>query len=136
MTGSDPEVVLVQDDTDVIRVRRAVTRHAEGVGLSVLDRTRVVTAASELARNMLKYAGQGEVRVGAVKEANREGVRVTFEDHGPGIADLEQALTDGFTTSKGLGLGLGGARRLCEDFQIETGVEQGTKVTIARWRDS
>ena len=102
--------------------------------MSLVDQTKIVTAASELARNTLDYGGGGEVRLEIVEQGGRRGVRLTFEDKGPGIADIEQALKDGFTTGKGLGLGLGGAKRLCNEFSIDSKPAIGTKVTIARWK--
>jgi serine/threonine-protein kinase RsbT len=104
------------------------------VGLGLVDQTKVVTAASELARNTLDYGGGGEVTVELVEQGGRRGVRLTFEDKGPGIADIEQALKDGFTSGKGMGLGLGGAKRLCNEFSIVSAPGTGTKVTIARWK--
>jgi serine/threonine-protein kinase RsbT len=103
-------------------------------GLSLVDQTKIITAASELARNTLDYGGGGEVRLKIIDDSGRRGVRLTFEDRGPGIADIEQALKDGFTSGSGLGLGLGGARRLSNEFAIESKVGVGTTVTIARWK--
>jgi serine/threonine-protein kinase RsbT len=103
-------------------------------GLTLVDQTKIITAASELARNTLDYGGGGELRMELVEEAGRRGVRLMFEDHGPGIADVQQALRDGFTSGSGLGLGLGGARRLSNEFSIDSQVGVGTKVTITRWK--
>jgi serine/threonine-protein kinase RsbT len=103
-------------------------------GLSLVDQTKIITAASELARNTLDYGGGGEVRMEVVEESTRRGVRLIFEDHGPGIADIEQAMRDGFTSGGGLGLGLGGAKRLSNEFKIESTAGSGTKITIGRWR--
>jgi serine/threonine-protein kinase RsbT len=103
-------------------------------GLSLVDQTKIITAASELARNTLDYGGGGEVRMEVVEENSRRGVRLVFEDHGPGIADIEQALRDGFTSGGGLGLGLGGAKRLSNEFKIESVPGSGTKITIGRWK--
>lgn len=119
---------------DVVRVRRAVASRTTALGFSLLDSTRMMTAASELARNMLSYAGGGEVHLEEVSEGARHGLRATFLDYGPGIADIEQALSDGFTTSRGLGLGLGGARRLVDDFEIRSIPGAGTAISIVRWR--
>lgn len=102
-------------------------------GLSLVDQTKVVTAASELARNTIDYGGGGTVDIDVVNGARR-GVRLLFEDNGPGIKDVEAALRDGFTTGNGLGLGLGGARRLCSEFSIESTVGVGTRVSCARWK--
>jgi serine/threonine-protein kinase RsbT len=102
--------------------------------LSLVDQTKIITAASELARNTLDYGGGGEARMELVEDGGRSGVRLMFEDRGPGIADIEAALKDGFTTGSGLGLGLGGARRLSNEFAIESTPGAGTKITIARWK--
>jgi serine/threonine-protein kinase RsbT len=103
-------------------------------GLSLVDQTKIITAASELARNTLDYGGGGEMRCEVLEEGGRRGVRLTFEDHGPGIADVAQAMKDGFTSGSGLGLGLGGAKRLSNEFAINSKPGVGTKVTIARWK--
>jgi serine/threonine-protein kinase RsbT len=102
-------------------------------GLSLVDQTKVITAASELARNTLDYGGGGELRIEFLDEGIRRGVRLSFEDNGPGIPDIEQALKNGFTTGSGLGLGLGGARRLSNEFFIESKIGIGTKIVITRW---
>ena len=107
---------------------------ATRAALSLVDQTKIVTAASELARNTLDYGGGGTARIMLLQEGARRGVRVIFEDQGPGIPDVEQALRDGFTTGRGLGLGLGGSKRLCNEFRIETELGKGTRITIARWR--
>ena len=117
-----------------MRVRQAAREGAVAQGFSLVDQTKLVTAASELARNTRDYGGGGEVEIQRLSESTRRGVRLIFVDHGPGIADIEQALTDGFTSGGGLGLGLSGAKRLCNEFSIESKVGEGTKVTIARWR--
>jgi serine/threonine-protein kinase RsbT len=119
---------------DVVRLRQAVRAWAVDLGFSLIDQTKVVTAASELARNTVDHGGGGTARLEALQEGSRRGVRVTFEDKGPGMADVERALQDGFTTGRGLGLGLGGARRLSSDFSIDSRVGQGTRVMITRWR--
>jgi serine/threonine-protein kinase RsbT len=129
---TDSLPVLTSDD--IVRVRQEVRRQAVAVGLSLVDQTKIVTAASELARNLLDHAGGGVVQVELIEQGERRGVRLAFEDHGPGIADVEKALTDGYTTGKGLGLGLGGARRLSNEFKIDTKPGEGTRITIARWR--
>ena len=133
MTPSRDEVLPIRDSDDVVRVRQAVRVQAVAAGLGLVDQTKIVTAASELARNTLDYGGGGTARVETFADARR-GVRLTFEDQGPGIPDIERALTDGFTTGGGLGLGLSGARRLCNEFDIRSAVGEGTRVTIARWR--
>ena len=128
------ETMAIQASDDVVRVRQQVRVHAVSVGLSLVDQTKIVTAASELARNMLDYGGGGIVTMEKLDDGIKRGLRLTFEDHGPGIPDIQQALKDGFTSGTGLGLGLGGARRLCNEFSIESTPGVGTKVTIARWK--
>jgi serine/threonine-protein kinase RsbT len=118
---------------DVVRVRQVVRGWAVELGFSLVDQTKVVTAASEVARNTVTYGGGGTARLEVVQDRGRRGLRVVFEDKGPGISDVEQALQDGFTSGTGLGLGLGGARRLSNDFAIESRVGEGTRVTIVRW---
>jgi serine/threonine-protein kinase RsbT len=103
------------------------------IGLSLIDQTKFVTAASELARNTVIHGGGGTARIEIIENGQRRGIRLTFEDQGPGIRDLEQALRDGFTTGNGLGLGLGGARRLAGEFNIESVPGQGTRVVILQW---
>lgn len=114
-------------------IRQAVRAAAVDLRLSLVDQTKIVTAASELARNTLEYGGGGTVRIQGLQDGGRRGLRLTFEDKGPGIPDIERALKDGYTTGNGLGLGLGGARRLSSEFAIESRPGEGTKVTIARW---
>src|ERR1700728_3168691 len=109
----------IRSSDDVVKVRQQTRMLAVEAGLSLVDQTKIITAASELARNTLDYGGGGEVRVEIVEDGGRRGVRLTFEDRGPGIADVQQALKDGFTSGTGLGLGLGGARRLSNEFSIE-----------------
>jgi len=127
------ETLPIKAGDDIVRVRQKVRVRATEVGLSLVDQTKLITAASELARNALDYGKGGHAVIEAITE-QRRGVRVTFCDKGPGIADIGQALTDGYTTGNGLGHGLGGARRLVDDFHIESKVGQGTTVTIARWK--
>jgi serine/threonine-protein kinase RsbT len=115
-------------------VRQQVRARAIQAGLGLVDQTKVVTAASELARNTLDYGGGGSVILSSIDDGMRHGVRLVFEDHGPGIADIQLALKDGYTTGTGLGLGLGGAKRLSSEFLIESAVGAGTRVTIARWK--
>jgi serine/threonine-protein kinase RsbT len=124
----------IQTSDDVVRVRQEVRKRAVEVGLSLVDQTKIITAASELARNTLDYGGGGTARVEIVVEPPRIGLRLTFEDKGPGIADVNLALTDGYTTGSGLGLGLSGAKRLSNEFHIESKLGEGTKVVIARWK--
>ncbi len=127
------EVVPVQSESDVVAVRRRVREMAAQLGFSLVDQTKVVTAASELARNTVTYGGGGSLRVETLN-GPRTGLRLIFEDKGPGIPNIELALRDGFTTGSGLGLGLGGSKRLVNDFEIVSRVGEGTKVTITRWK--
>lgn len=115
-------------------MRQAVRSSAVEIGLSLIDQTKLVTAASELARNTFIYGGGGSVLIEGVENSGRRGLRLSFEDQGPGIADIERALTDGFTTGTGLGLGLGGAKRLSSEFSIRSEVGKGTCVVITRWK--
>lgn len=124
----------LKTEHDIVMGRQTVRRLAQEQGFSLVDQTKLVTAASELARNALIYGGGGELRWETLLNGVKRGVRLVFEDHGPGIPDLEQALTDGWTSGGGLGLGLSGARRLVNEFQLESTVGAGTRVTIARWK--
>ncbi|KKK06983.1 ATP-binding protein [Micromonospora sp. HK10] len=136
MTAVDlgvPDVQAIRSDEDVVRVRQLVRTTAVAAKLSLVDQTKLVTAASELARNTLIYGGGGTAEVTSVEDGRRRGVRIVFADDGPGIADLDQAFTDGFTTGGGLGLGLSGARRLVDDFDIWTTVGEGTRITVTKW---
>lgn len=121
---------------DVVRLRKVVRDRAVALGFSLVDQTKVVTAASELGRNTIQYGGGGKVVVSTLAESRRKGLRLEFVDQGPGIADIAQALTDGFTTGGGLGLGLSGAKRLSDDFDIDSAPGKGTRVTIVRWKPS
>jgi serine/threonine-protein kinase RsbT len=124
----------LQSDIDVVTARQAVRDWAKEIGLSVLDLTKVVTAASELARNTVVYGGGGSMSLAIVRDGGRQGLRLTFEDRGPGIPDVERAMQDGFTTGHGMGMGLPGARRLVDEFALTTSPECGTSVTILRWK--
>lgn len=128
------ETVPIRISDDVVRVRSRVRALAMSLGLGIVDQTKIVTAASELARNTLDYGGGGEARLDIVEAGIRRGLRVTFEDRGPGIADIELALTDGYTSGGGLGLGLSGAKRLSNEFEITSIPGQGTRVIITRWK--
>jgi serine/threonine-protein kinase RsbT len=134
MATTRSSTLKVRSSDDVVRVRQQVRAQAVEMGLSLVDQTKIVTAASELARNTLDYGGGGIALIESLDEGARRGLRLTFEDHGPGIADIALALKDGFTSGAGLGLGLGGAKRLSNEFAIESRVGVGTKVTIARWK--
>ncbi len=120
-------------DQDVVRVRQATRALAVAAALSLVDQTKIVTAASELARNTLIYGGGGTAVVELVQQGARRGVRAAFRDTGPGIDDINLALSDGYTTGGGLGLGLSGARRLVEEFTLDSTPGQGTLVTITKW---
>jgi serine/threonine-protein kinase RsbT len=127
------ETLSLRSSEDVVLVRQAVRAAAVDLRFSLVDQTKIVTAASELGRNTLDYGGGGTVRLQVLQDGGRRGLRLIFEDKGPGITDVERALKDGYTTGRGLGLGLGGARRLSSEFSIESRPGEGTKVTIARW---
>ena len=124
----------IQSSADVVLVRQFVRQWAVELRFSLIDQTKIVTAASELARNTLDYGGGGTVKLEALQEGIRRGLRLTFEDNGPGIPDLDLALKDGFTTGNGLGLGLSGTKRLVNEFNIVSEVGKGTCVTITKWK--
>lgn len=128
------ETQRIDSSEDVVLVRRVVREFAKAARFSLVDETKIVTAASELARNVLQYGGGGTVLLEQHNDDARRGVRLLFEDHGPGIADIETALRDGYSTGGGLGLGLSGARRLANEFAIESTPGVGTKVMITRWK--
>jgi serine/threonine-protein kinase RsbT len=134
MTTQQSERLDIRSSDDVVRVRQVARTLALGAGLSLVDQTKIITAASELARNTLDYGGGGSLLAELVEAGGRRGLRLTFEDRGPGIADIEAALKDGFTTGKGMGLGLGGAKRLSNEFSIHSKPGEGTKIVIARWK--
>lgn len=117
-----------------MRVRQIVRRCAVELGFGLVDQTKIVTAASEIARNTVDHGGGGEVLLEGLSENGRRGIRLVFTDKGPGIEDINQALKDGFTTGGGLGLGLGGARRLSSEFSIESRSGEGTRITLTRWK--
>jgi serine/threonine-protein kinase RsbT len=119
---------------DIVRMRQTVREHSMALGFSLVDQTKLVTAASELGRNTLIYGGGGSVKLEPATEGARRGLRLSFVDQGPGIPDIELALKDGYTTGSGLGLGLGGAKRLCNEFAIESAPGRGTRVVVTRWR--
>jgi len=128
------ETLPIRKSEDVVIVRQHVRTMAVEAGLKLVDQTKIITAASELARNTVIYGGGGTLLLETVSSGSRKGVRLTFEDHGPGIADLELAMKDGYTTGGGLGLGLSGAKRLSNEFEIFSKVGEGTRITITRWR--
>ncbi len=119
---------------DVVAVRQAVRQRAVELGFNLVDQTKIVTAASELARNTLQYGGGGTLKIEEIIEGPRRGLRLVFEDNGPGISNIELAMKDGYTTGNGLGLGLSGAKRLSNEFHIQSSPGEGTRVTIVRWR--
>ncbi len=133
MATTRTEILEIRSSDDVVRVRQQVRAKAIEAGLSLVDQTKIVTAASELARKTLDYGGGGTAGIEIVEQAGRRGLRLTFEDQGPGIPDIQLALKDGYTSGTGLGLGLGGARRLSNEFTIDSKLGVGTRVTIARW---
>jgi len=128
------DALELRSGSDVVSVRQAVRTWAIEAGFTLVDQTKIVTAASELARNTIDYGGGGIARLELLSEGSRRGLRVAFEDQGPGIPDIQQALADHFTTGNGLGLGLGGAKRLVNEFDISSRVGEGTRVVITRWR--
>lgn len=134
MQVEQTDSVPIATDDDIVRVRQIVRDWAVRIGFSLVDQTKLVTAASELARNTLVYGRGGALRLERLADDRRTGLRLTFEDHGPGIPDVDLALKDGFTTGGGLGLGLSGARRLSQDFQLTSAVGEGTRVVIGRWK--
>lgn len=134
MDVSRTDSLAIQASTDVVLVRQAVRKWTTELGFSLVDQTKLITAASELARNTIDYGGGGTVRLDQVVQGIRKGLRLTFEDQGPGIADIELALTDGYTTGRGLGLGLSGSKRLVNEFEINSRAGEGTRIMIMRWK--
>ncbi|MGN6184157.1 MAG: anti-sigma regulatory factor [Thermoanaerobaculia bacterium] len=134
MPVTKSETVAVRGGAEVVSVRHTVRKWAVEIGLTLVEQTKVVTAASELARNMVDYGGGGTLTLEHLDDGIRKGLRLTFEDHGPGIPDIDAALRDGFTTGGGMGLGLGGAKRLSNEFSIHTAPGEGTRISITRWK--
>ncbi|GAA4192838.1 anti-sigma regulatory factor [Microbispora amethystogenes] len=130
---SGPQEMPIATNGDVVLVRQKVRSVAAEIGLSLVDQTKIVTAASELARNVLVHAGGGRVEVEKVSTGLRPGLRLVFSDEGPGISDIAQAMTDGFTTGGGLGLGLSGSRRLVDEFDLVSAPGEGTRITVTKW---
>ncbi|HZW20189.1 anti-sigma regulatory factor [Noviherbaspirillum sp.] len=130
----DIVVVPLRSDEDVVRLRQAVRNSLVSIGFSLVDQTKLITAASELARNTVKYGGGGEAHLARVANGMRTGVSLVFVDQGPGIANIEEAMADGFTSGGGLGLGLGGAKRLSDEFDMQSAVGKGTTVRITKWK--
>ncbi len=133
-TANGGAVFAIRTSDDVVRVRQEVRARAVAAGLGIVDQTKIVTAASEIARNTLDYGGGGTVTMYPLADGMRRGLRMVFEDQGPGIADIAQALRDGFTSGGGLGLGLGGAKRLSNEFSIESEPGKGTRIMLAKWK--
>jgi serine/threonine-protein kinase RsbT len=129
----DSETVAIRQETDLLLVRQLVRQRAAELGFRKLGQTKAVTAASEIGRNTLIHGGGGKMLLETYAEPARRGLRLTFEDHGPGIADVERAMTDGYTTAGGLGLGLGGTKRLVDEFDLASSVGMGTRVTVTLW---
>ena len=136
MQAVKTETMPIRAPADVVAVRQAVRQWSVGLKFSLVDQTKMVTAASELARNALEHGKGGSVRLELVEAdgTGRKGLRLTFEDQGPGISDIAQAMRDGYTSAGGMGMGLPGARRLVNEFEIESKAGQGTRVTITRWK--
>lgn len=134
MSLSKREVWPLKNSNDVVTARQKVRHWAIELRFSLVDQTKLVTAASELARNTLDYGLGGEMTIEVIAAGAKTGLRLTFEDHGPGIPNIEQALKDGYTSGSGMGLGLGGSRRLVNEFEIESEVGKGTRVTVVRWK--
>lgn len=134
MATTRRDAIDVRASEDIVRVRHMVRQWALELRFSLVDQTKIVTAASELARNTLDHGGGGTVRFEIVTQGVRQGLRLTFEDKGPGIPDIQLAMKDGYTTGGGLGLGLSGAKRLANEFEISSTVGEGTRITIVRWK--
>ncbi len=134
MQTTKTETAPVRSSADVVSVRHLVRRWAVELGFTLVEQTKIVTAASELARNMIDYGGGGTLVLESLDDGIRKGLRLVFEDRGPGIADIQAALRDGHTTGSGLGLGLGGAKRLSNEFDIRSAPGEGTRVAITRWK--
>ena len=128
------ETIPLRTENDIVQARHLVREHARKLAFSLVDQTKLVTATSELARNTVRYGGGGVMRLEVLQELSRRGLQLIFEDEGPGIADVELALQNGYTTGEGLGLGLGGAKRLSDEFEIVTSQDQGTQVRIVKWK--
>jgi len=127
-------LLAIGSSEDIVRMRQMVREHAIAQGFSLVDQTKIVTAASELARNILNYAGSGQMEIEPLANGARKGLKLVFSDKGPGIADIELAMKDGYTTGGGMGLGLGGSKRLASEFHIESKVGEGTRVSLTRWK--
>jgi serine/threonine-protein kinase RsbT len=134
MSLAKREVLPLKSSNDIVLARQKVRQWSIDLHFSLVDQTKLVTAASELARNALDYGKGGEMTIEVLNSGGRSGLRLVFEDHGPGIADIEQAMRDGYTSGSGMGLGLGGSKRLVNEFDIKSEVGKGTRVTVSRWK--
>ncbi len=134
MAVTTHDVMAIQSSEDVVRVRQVVRQSAVAIGMSLVDQTKIVTAASEIARNTVDHGGGGHVRLEILETGVRRGLRLTFEDKGPGIPNIELAMKEGYSTGGGLGLGLPGARRLSNEFEVVSEVGRGTRVSMVRWK--
>lgn len=134
MAVTKSDTLPVRTEQDIVIVRQTVRKLTQQSAFSLVDQTKMVTAASELARNTLVYGGGGEVRCELLSDGGRVGLRLSFEDQGPGIPNLELAMMDGWTSGKGLGMGLSGSKRLVNEFELESEPGKGTRVTITRWK--
>lgn len=135
MVTLNKDLMVINREIDVIPFRNRVKEYAIKIGMSLVNQTKIITAASELARNMLKYGGGGKALIEAVSKGRENGIRITFADEGPGIKDIGLAMRDGFSTGKSLGLGLPGTKRLVSEFNIESQVGRGTTVTVLKWKN-
>jgi serine/threonine-protein kinase RsbT len=127
------EKILIQEERDIVICRQICRQFAYMMGFNLVDQTRITTAASELARNIQEYAGTGEVTIEEIEEQERRGIKIVFEDHGPGIPDIDKAMSEGWSSHRGIGMGLPGTKKLMDDFKLESQVGKGTKVTIIKW---
>ena len=134
MSALEPDEVNIKTESDMVLARRAVREAAKALGFGMTDTTRIVTAASELARNIFKYAGEGVMLLRSLEGGDRIGIELTFTDCGPGIASIQQALQEGYSTSGGYGMGLPGTKRLMDEMDIQSTIGQGTSITIKKWR--
>ena len=134
MVSLNKETIKISSEKDVVLFRQRLREYATKIGMSILNQTKLITASSELVRNILVYAGSGQTTIEVVSERLQTGIKVVFKDEGPGIADVNQAMMDGFSSRKSLGLGLPGAKRLVNFFDIKSTVGHGTTVTIIRWK--
>ncbi len=134
LEAGSTQTSVLRSQEDVVRLRQQVRQVATSLGFSLVEQTKLITAASELARNTVLYGGGGEAHLSTVVRDGRTGLHLRFEDQGPGIADIALALTDGYTTGGGLGLGLSGSKRLSDEFEIDSAPGQGTRISIVKWK--